>query len=136
VTKEQAEHSIAKYGVRGEQWRVVPFECDGGYAMALQIDGHDLWFVLKDWKDMGIVRDRRWLVYGFHHGLMLRPYWLARRIVQTWNWVSCHTMGHEWFPEVCQYSPTPAFSETDEFCPNCCATRKVPRRREHPAGDT
>ena len=73
----------------------------------------------------GIVRHRRWLAWGYRGGVMVRPAWLARAIVTTWNWLSCHTLGHEWCPEIDCENGQPVFSETEEFCPNCPAVRRV-----------
>ena len=57
MTREQAESSIAKHGY-GEPWRIVPFACEGGHAIAMKIDDHDLWFILKTW-DENIFEDMR-----------------------------------------------------------------------------
>lgn len=29
--------------------KVVPYDCDGGYAVAHPVEDHDLWFILTDW---------------------------------------------------------------------------------------
>jgi len=78
-------------------------------------------------RPMGIVRHDRWLAWGFNHGCVVRPAWLARALVSSWNWVSCHAFGHEWYPEMEWDEPSDDVhaSTTQEFCPNCCATRQV-----------
>lgn len=78
-------------------------------------------------RPMGIVKHERWLAWGFGHGVMVRPQWLADAIVTVWNWVSCRAFGCQWYPEIIwdDAEDEPRASETQEFCPNCCATRSV-----------
>jgi hypothetical protein len=73
--------------------------------------------VRGDWTDdMGIVRLGRWLAWGYRHGLMIRPHWLAHLIVKKWNAASCRLFGHEWMSDLVQ-------QEGREVCPHCCAER-------------
>mgnify|MGYP001617173771 CR=1 FL=1 len=83
---------------------------------------------MDDERPFGVVRTGRWLAWGFNHGTVIRPSWLAHAIVTVWNWVSCHTMGHDWFPHIDwdRSKNEPRASETQEFCPNCCAERTRP----------
>jgi homospermidine synthase len=74
---------------------------------------------------LGIVRHGRWLAWGFNHGVAVRPHWFADAIVTGWNWLSCHLFGHEWMPQMLWQGSDVTLSETDEFCPNCCAERSV-----------
>jgi hypothetical protein len=76
----------------------------------------------------GIVRYRRWLGYGVNHGWMLRPMWLQDVVVTAWNWLSCHTFGHEWLPDIRWSEPTGGgeIHPTEDFCPNCDARRSRP----------
>lgn len=82
----------------------------------------DKWF-----DTLGIVRCGRWLAWGAGHGVMVRPDWLARAIVHSWNWLSCRALGHEWVPDI-EVTPTGTTPDVrltgEEFCPNCCATRE------------
>jgi hypothetical protein len=47
---------------------------------------------------IGIVRTRRHLAYGVNHGALCGwPHWLINAIVGAWNFVVCHTLGHDTF---------------------------------------
>jgi hypothetical protein len=82
---------------------------------------------VSDFDEMGIVRHRRWLAYGFHHGWQLRPVWLRHLIVTAWNRVACTLFGHEWVPEIDVTSDEPALDPDREYCPNCCDQRETTR---------
>ena len=50
---------------------------------------------MSDERRMGLVRHGHWLAYGLEHGVgMWLPYAVQRRIVHTWNVISCATFGH------------------------------------------
>jgi hypothetical protein len=52
------------------------------------------------WGDagFGIVRSRRHLAYGGGHGALLwAPPWVKTTIIVAWNWIVCHTIGHDTF---------------------------------------
>ncbi len=44
----------------------------------------------------GIVLHRRHLVYGVGNGwFRWTPRWFVDAVVHAWNWVACHTVGHD-----------------------------------------
>lgn len=52
-----------------------------------------------DWERMRLVRMGKHLGYSPDRGLPL-PMAVSRIVAHVWNFIACHTFGHEWMPEI------------------------------------
>ena len=60
--------------------------------------------------DCGLVRYKRWLVWGCDHGALLHwPHWFKLWMVSIWNFTACRLFGHD-------------MDTDDGVCYHCCYT--------------
>lgn len=57
--------------------------------------------------EVGLVRYKHWLVYGYKHGVFINwPMFIKLAVVAVWNFISCRLFGHD--------------AILDDVCINCC----------------